>query len=113
MSHYQEMQRIALSFPEATEEEKWGHPNFCVNGKIFVSFGVNDAGEPSCTFKLDKTLGPQLIEFDDRFTKAAYVGRYGWVRMNLTDVTDWDEVKGFVEQSYRLIAPKKLQKLLG
>ncbi len=28
---------IALSFPETTEKERWGHPTFDVAGKMFVT----------------------------------------------------------------------------
>ena len=34
--------RLALSFPEATEEAHMGHPDFRVRGKIFATLGYPD-----------------------------------------------------------------------
>ena len=44
---------------------------------------------------------------DARFWRAPYVGKYGWVSMAVTPKTNWRQVKAFVEESYRLIAPKR------
>ena len=43
-------------------------------------------------------------------TVASYVGRYGWVSVDLTGDVDWDEVRELVLDSYRLVVPKTLAK---
>ena len=56
-----------------------------------------------------------LVETDPaRFFRPPYVGHRGWVGVYL-DVQniDWDELADLVEDSYRLIAPKKLGRGLG
>ncbi len=45
---------------------------------------------------------------------AAYVGRYGWVSMDLTGKgLDWALVEDLVVDSYRLVAPKSLAATVG
>lgn len=39
-----DFRRLALSFPEASEEAHMGHPDFRVRGKIFATLGYPDSG---------------------------------------------------------------------
>jgi predicted DNA-binding protein (MmcQ/YjbR family) len=41
-----------------------------------------------------------------------YVGSKGWVGVALTVDQDWDEIADLIEDSYRLVAPKRLSALL-
>lgn len=47
-----------------------------------------------------------------RFFVPAYVGHKGWVGARLDVEQDWDEIAELIEDSYRLIAPKRLCALL-
>ena len=38
-----DFRRLALSFPESSEEAHMGHPDFRVNNKIFATLGYPDA----------------------------------------------------------------------
>jgi predicted DNA-binding protein (MmcQ/YjbR family) len=44
----------------------------------------------------------------DRFFVPKYVGSKGWVGIRLDGDPDWAEISEAVEDSYRLIAPKRL-----
>ena len=48
-----------------------------------------------------------LVASDDRFTIAAYVGKHGWVELDLSGKVDWGEVEALVRESYRLVAPAR------
>ena len=48
-----------------------------------------------------------------RFFVPAYVGAKGWVGVNVTVAADWDELRGLIEESYRMTAPKRLAAMLG
>jgi hypothetical protein len=48
----------------------------------------------------------------DRFFAPPYVGPSGWVGVWLDRNPDWTEVSELMRDSYRLVAPKKLQALL-
>ena len=41
-----------------------------------------------------------------------YVGNKGWIGARLGAVPDWEELAELIEESYRLIAPKRLAALL-
>jgi predicted DNA-binding protein (MmcQ/YjbR family) len=99
-----QMRRICLALPDATETLTWGQPHFRVKGKIFAGFG-DHGGKPTIGFKLEREHADVVIQ-DSRFERAPYVGAHGWVSMDVSRVRDWDEVRAFLVESYRLIAPK-------
>jgi len=43
---------------------------------------------------------------DARFWPAPYVGKHGWVSMDVARRKSWDEVSALIRESYGLIAPK-------
>jgi|SRR5262245_11387870 len=106
------MREICLSLPDTKETMTWGKPHFRVMDKIFAGCG-DEGGGSSIGFKLEMEHAAEILE-DPRFSKAPYVGHKGWVTMDASSVTDWNEVRDLVRESYRLIAPKKsLAKLEG
>jgi predicted DNA-binding protein (MmcQ/YjbR family) len=99
------IRKIALALPETHEELTWGEDvNFRVGKKIFCF-----PGDQAMTIKADPDERESLLA-DDRFTIAPYVGRFGWLRMDVTGKVDWSEVAELITTSYCLIAPKKLAK---
>ena len=103
---------IATALPGAVEDRPWGSVHCKVGGKIFVGWGRHDDGEMSVGFKTHKVLQSMLVASDPRFTVAAYVGKHGWVDMKPGKKPNWAEVEQFIEDSYRMIAPKRLVKEL-
>jgi predicted DNA-binding protein (MmcQ/YjbR family) len=96
------VRRIALALPEATEELTWDDINFRVRKKIFcfpAPTGMTVKADPE---ELEALLG------DERFIRAAYVGRFGWVTMTFEDEPDLEEIRELVLTSYVLVAPKTL-----
>jgi predicted DNA-binding protein (MmcQ/YjbR family) len=99
------MREICLALPDTKETLTWGKPHFRVIEKIFA--GCDDEeGVPTIGFKLEMDHASAILE-DPRFSKAPYVGHKGWVNMDASSVTDWNEVRELIHESYRLIAPKK------
>ena len=41
------------------------------------------------------------------------VGAKGWIGVRLDEAVDWRETEAFVRRSYRLVAPKRLAKLVA
>ena len=101
----------ALTLPEAWEDHPWGENVAKVGKKVFVFFGVPDPrGEQLIVcVKLPKS---GLAALDLGFTEpAGYgLGKSGWVmaRIGRSDAIDLKLVKGWIEESYRAVAPKKL-----
>jgi len=106
------LRRTALALPETTEEVAWeDHPTFRVRNKIFVITGFT---AESITVKATPEDQEALVATHPRISVAAYVGRYGWVSMDLTGKgLDWALVEDLVVDSYRLVAPKKLVATVG
>ena len=87
--------------------EEWGHPTLRVGAKMFA------AGSPdseTMSVKATKEDQTALIAGDpETFSVAPYVGRYGWVQVNLSTV-DPAELRELIVEAWRLTAPKKMVK---
>ena len=113
-----ELRTVCLSFPEAFEKVSWGRPVFCAP-KMFAMYGGNSksSGEMvayphSVLVKIDESERV-AFEQDRRFYYPAYMGPSGWLGLDLTATkVDWDEIRELVDASFRLVAPKRLVKLL-
>jgi hypothetical protein len=110
------LRAICLALPEATEKQSWGVvPTFRVRDKIFAQYEVNHHGDGRVALWLKAPPGAQdvLVGAEpERFFAPPYVGHHGWVGVRLDVPTDWDEVAGLIEDSYRMTAPKRLAALL-
>ncbi len=104
-----ELRRFALSLPGAGEDRPWGDPVAKVNGKIFAFLGSDrpDAG-PLLTVKLDESHGHAMSVEGARPTGYG-LGRAGWVTVPL-DAGELaaDVLRDWIEESYRIVAPKRL-----
>jgi predicted DNA-binding protein (MmcQ/YjbR family) len=103
-----EVLAFALSLPEAVEDHPWGEDVAKVRGKVFVFLSPPASTKPSMTVKLVESHGHALaIDGADR---SGYgLGKAGWVTIPLRApglgrslACDW------VEESYRIVAPKRL-----
>ena len=106
------LREICLSLPEAVEKPFGGHtaPSFRVRDKLFVM--TSEDGR-TMTFKAAPGTQEALVESDpERFFVPPYVGAKGWVGVRLDADQDWNELAELIEDSYRLIAPKRLVALL-
>jgi predicted DNA-binding protein (MmcQ/YjbR family) len=109
---FTKVKEICLSLPDTKLTMTWGSPHFRVGEKIFTGYGA-EGGKASMSFKLEMAHAQRILE-DPRFSRAPYVGHKGWVSMDVSRVTDWDELRSLIQESYRLIAPKRsLAKLLS
>jgi hypothetical protein len=64
----------------------------------------------SMSVKATKEDQAALIAGDpETFAVAPYVGRYGWVQVDLSRV-DYDELHELIVEAWRLTAPKKMIK---
>ena len=106
------VREICLSLPEVVEKPFGGHtaPSFRIRDKMFVMTSEDGL---SLTFKAGPGAQEALVsEAPERFFVPKYVGVKGWVGARLDIDHDWDEMAELIEDSYRLIAPKRLVKLL-
>ncbi|WP_106399228.1 MmcQ/YjbR family DNA-binding protein [Actinocorallia populi] len=102
------LREICLAFPEAEEKPFGGHtaPSYRVRDKLFAMTGEDGT---SLTFKAAPGVQEALVSADPgRFFVPPYVGSKGWVGARLDVDQDWAELAELLEDSYRLIAPKRL-----
>ncbi len=109
---------LCLALPEATERPMEHHvaPAFRVREKIFVMVEQDHHGSGRLAVWVKAPPGVQeiLMHSDpERFFRPPYLGPKGWVGVMLTGVVDWDELRGLIVDSYRLIAPKRLAQATG
>jgi len=104
---YAQVREWVLALPGGAEVmvEEWGHPTFRVNNRMFAS-GAPDS--PTMSVKASKEEQAELVaSAPETYSVAPYLGRYGWVQVDLSTV-DADELYGLVVDAWRRTAPKKL-----
>ena len=101
------IREVALSLPEAYEDEPWGHPVFKVAGNRMFASMVADADAVHLTVKLtaEEREVTGLLPY---VHKAKYVGRYGWVTADVTDEESLASALEWLRESYWLRAPAEL-----
>ena len=72
-------------------------------------------GRPSLWCKAPPGAQEVLVGAEpERYFRPPYVGHHGWVGAWIDgDDVDWPYAAELIDQSYRMTAPKRLQKLLG
>ena len=112
MATYADAQRIVAELPGASEVDvpEWGHPTFRVNNKMFAS-GAPDS--PTMSVKASKEDQAELVASrPETFAVARYVGRFGWIEVQLPDV-DEAELRELLTEAWRRTAPKRLIRTLN
>jgi hypothetical protein len=103
---FDDVRRLALTLPESEERLTWDTDiTFRVRDKIFA---IGGEGATKVSIKSDLETQAELLEMDPvTFAKSAYVGRFGWVTVDL-DRVDSDLLASLVRAAWRRTAPKKL-----
>lgn len=106
------LREICLALPAATEKLAWGEPTWRVRDRIFAQLEDHHHNSERVGVWLKAPDGAQEVlvgAAPGRFYRPPYVGHKGWVGayLDVADI-DWDELAGLVEQSYRMVAPKRL-----
>jgi predicted DNA-binding protein (MmcQ/YjbR family) len=105
------LREFALSLPEAHEDFPWGESVIKVSKKVFVFLGGEEPTEkwsPCFTVKLRDAHG-HALSLPGAAPAGYGLGKAGWVTVPFTDDMPDAEVLGdWVEESYRIVAPKRL-----
>jgi predicted DNA-binding protein (MmcQ/YjbR family) len=97
---------FALSLPGASEDHPWGEDVAKVGRKIFVFLGTGQSRR--MTVKLDESHGHALSIEGAELTGYG-LGKSGWVTVPLrAPGVSLDLLRDWVEESYRIVAPKRL-----
>jgi predicted DNA-binding protein (MmcQ/YjbR family) len=97
---------FALSFPGAHEDQPWGEDVAKVRGKIFVFLGPPTSRR--MTVKLDESHG-HALSIEGAEPTGYGLGKAGWVTVPFRGPgVDLSLLRDWIEESYRIVAPKKL-----
>lgn len=106
-----ELRTFCLSLPGTHEKETWGDAEhagdvtFRVKDKIYLITG-QDGG--SASIRTDRAQqGDLLASFPDAVSIAPYVGRFGWVHVELGGL-DPAIVEDIIRSAWRRTAPKSI-----
>jgi predicted DNA-binding protein (MmcQ/YjbR family) len=99
------LRALCLSLPETSERASWGHPNFLVGKKTFVTFEIVH-GRPSIAFRLNPGDVQELTR-KRQFFSSPY-GRGQWISMWVDVPFEWAFVRNLIARSYRLVALKSM-----
>jgi len=99
---------FAFGLPEAWEDHPWGESVAKVGRKVFVFFGEADGDDGlRLTVKL-RDSHEEAMAFE-WVTPAGYgLDRGGWVTAVAPDDSPPDMICGWIEESYRIVAPRRL-----
>ena len=107
MTSKKQLRKIALALPGVEERKTWGHPTFRIRDQIFVGLAADG---PTARIKATKKQQAKLLKADpDTYAVAAYVGRYGWIEVDLRAI-DGEQVQALVVQAWRQTAPRTMVK---
>ena len=106
MTTFDDVRRIAMALPEAEEILTWETDvTFRVRKKIFA---IGGDGSDHTSIKSTPMGQADLIDRDPKaFASAPYVGRFGWVNVDLRRVDD-ATLEALLVEAWRLTAPKRL-----
>lgn len=110
METVDQVRRICLALPEATERVSHGEAAWFVRNRTFVMYADHHHDDRLAIWchAPDGFQRALVTAAPDRFFVPAYVGHRGWVGVRLDVELDWEEVATIVEGAYRMVAPKRL-----
>ncbi|HEY3174004.1 MAG TPA: MmcQ/YjbR family DNA-binding protein [Thermoanaerobaculia bacterium] len=105
------LREYALSFPDATEDFPWGERVAKVKGKVFVFLGIDPVpgGPMGLSVKLPES-GQDALDLPFAKPTGYGLGKSGWVTASFEakDEPPLEILQGWILESYRAVAPKKL-----
>jgi hypothetical protein len=110
MPTFDDVRAMSMALPEVEEHVTWETDiNFRVRNKMFV---IGGEGADHVTIKASIAAQADLLDLDpETFKSAAYVGRFGWVTVDLERI-DRAMLEGLLRDAWRSTAPAKLRGLL-
>ncbi len=109
------LREFALSFPEATEDFPWGERVAKVRGKVFVFLGADPVAGSGIGLSVKLPISAEeALELPFTRPTGYGLGKAGWVSASFEpkDSVPIAILEGWIRESYRAVAPKKLAAVL-
>jgi predicted DNA-binding protein (MmcQ/YjbR family) len=98
--------KICLQLPETHEERQFGHPVWQAGKKSFALMRHDGERLTLCFWVGVDHQG--LLTADLRYRIPPYMGHNGWIALDVSEDSDWHEIKALTLQSYRHFALKRM-----
>jgi predicted DNA-binding protein (MmcQ/YjbR family) len=103
--HVEELRKICLSFPGATEHEVWGNDlTFKVGNKMFAHSAL-EVARVWLSFKASDEKFAELVERQD-VIPAPYLARAKWVALEGREAIASSELRELLREAYDLVVAK-------
>jgi len=102
----EEMRRLCLRLPEASEAVQFGHPVWKAGKRTFAMVRHDDERLTLCFW-----VGVErqnLLTADPRYRIPPYMGHNGWIALDVSDHRNGAEVAALALQSYRHFALRRM-----
>jgi predicted DNA-binding protein (MmcQ/YjbR family) len=106
-----ELIAYAAAMPGAWEDHPWDHTVLKVGSKIFVFFGGAASAPDVLSVTVNLPISAEMALTLDYVKPAGHgMGKYGWVQVTQRtgDLFDLETIRGWILQSYKAIAPRKI-----
>ena len=102
------VRQFAAGLPESWEDHPWGESVYKVGKKVFVFFGMPDT-DAGLGFTVKLRESHEEAMSMPWVVPAGYgLDRGGWVTARVPDDAPFEMITAWIEESYRIVAPKKL-----
>lgn len=103
------MRKVCAKLPDCEEVTTYGHPGFKTGGRLFAVLE-----EYKKKLSLAVKVGVEVQDLflkDPRFYLTPYIGRQGWVSLDVhAGPINWEEVRELMAGSYQLVAAERTRR---
>ena len=99
------LRKLCLAYPETSETDSFGHPNFRAGKRTFATF-ERIGGRPTLAIRLGAETEAFLMQHRGAF--ASPYGRGQWVSLPADEAIDWTLVEQLLESAYRGVALRRM-----
>ena len=106
-----QLRKLCLSFPGATEQIQWGYDLLFKVGRKMYAVTPLEPASVCLSFKASREKFAELTERQN-IIPAPYLARAQWVALQTRDAVPHDELAELLRESYEMIfakLPKKMQ----
>lgn len=111
-----ELLEFAATFPGASIETPWDHSVVKVRGKVFVFFGGAAGPRDMLSMTVKLPISAEMALSLPGAERAGYgLGKSGWIQYRQASAAaiHIPTCKGWIAQSYKAVAPRKLAAEIG
>jgi len=108
--YFTQLKAQCAAKPDAVEDHPWGETVFKVRGKVFAFLGMSDRASVTVKPHADDLDGLLALPFIER---APYIGRYGWVSVQIADDAALELAQELIDTSFEIIGAKTKKRRAG